>query len=251
MKKHIYYFLLFILSFFILKIPSFAEEEILIIFDASSSMLYKVNNEPKYIQTIKVLKKVLSQTDNSKKIGLRVIGVSVDSNLLSYVISPEKMCKSTKILSPIKSNNINNIISNLDSIILPLGLSPITYSLSMAIDNDFSTNANPKHIILVTDGEEGCDKDPCEYIKEISSIRNDIKIDVIAISVNSNNDFMQLKCLAEYTGGKIKSANNTDEINIAFHSFLPKLSSFYNIPNDNLTKRNIINYKNYLLETDK
>ena len=238
------YFLLFSVN------TAKAEEDILILFDASTSMMYEIDNQPKYIQMVDVIKKILSRTDSSKKIGLRIIGIPLNPSMVSYIFSPQKMCRATELLNPIKSNNIDNIIVNLDSI-FPLGLSPMTYSLATAITSDFSISANPKHIILITDGEEGCDQDPCQFIKEITSVRKDIKIDVIAINVTEDKAIHQLKCLAQYTGGEVKNANNPDQMDFAFLSVLSKFSSYSKFSQYTPSQRNIINYKNYMFETDK
>ena len=63
-------FILLTLSFLLFSVNTAkAEEEILILFDASTSMMYEIDNQPKYIQMVDVIKKILSRTDSSKKIG--------------------------------------------------------------------------------------------------------------------------------------------------------------------------------------
>ena len=83
-----------------------------------------------------------------------------------------------------------------------IGETPIAYSLMQAINNDFRNPNTLKHIVLITDGGEGCGGDPCRLIADLMRYRNDIKIDVIAIAGDENSSFMGLTCLPNSTGGK-------------------------------------------------
>ena len=177
-------------------------------------------------------------------------GLSLNQNSISYVLSPKKMCQATQLINPIKLNNVDNIIKNLENI-FPLGLSPITYSLKTAIQYDFSDSANPKHIILITDGEEGCGENPCKYIKEITSYRKDIKIDVIIIGEIEDEAQTQLNCLSQHTNGKIIEIDNAQELNSAFYSIVYNYGHSYNFTNNIQQKNNIIKYKSYMFETYK
>ena len=62
-----------------------------------------------------------------------------------------------------------------------------------------------KKIILVTDGFDTCDGDPCAYIKALVAGRTDIVIDVIATGRNSS-----LRCLSEATKGDFYYINSRD-----------------------------------------
>ena len=250
MLKSFIFSCLLIIFYFIFLTPAIAEEETLILFDASTSMMYEINNEPKYIIVINSIKEVLSKSNSSMKIGMRIIGLSLNQNSISYVLSPKKMCQATQLINPIKLNNVDNIIKNLENI-FPLGLSPITYSLKTAIQYDFSDSANPKHIILITDGEEGCGENPCKYIKEITSYRKDIKIDVIIIGEIEDEAQTQLNCLSQHTNGKIIEIDNAQELNSAFYSIVYNYGHSYNFTNNIQQKNNIIKYKSYMFETYK
>ena len=228
-----------------------ADEETLIIFDASVSMLENFSGQPKYITAVEEAKTVLDAMDASKSIGLRTIGVPLDVSILSFIQNPAEMCKATRLETPISANNIQAVKSALDRV-FPLGTTPLTYALNTAVNYDFSPYAALKHIILVTDGAESCNGDPCKYIRELMQTRRDIKIDIIAIGVNSE-DFMQLKCLADSTTGSIINAQNKKELKNAFDSFLKpefssKLQPVYR--NSNSQNSDII-YRNYMFETYK
>lgn len=242
---------LIILSIFLLIISPCksiaANEETLIIFDASVSMLEKFYGQPKYILAIDEAKSVLNTMDTSKYIGLRTIGISVDNAIISFLMNPDELCKATKLVAPIRSNNIEYIKTGLDNI-FPLGTTPLTYTLNLAINYDFSKSSPLKHIILVTDGAESCNGDPCKYIRDLMQTRKDIKIDIIAIGVNAD-DFKQLKCLSDTTYGSIVNVSKPSDFKPAFNNFLIP-SILKKVENNNFTKVNKteIQYKNYLIE---
>lgn len=249
--------ILLLILFFIY--PLFAnanQEETLILLDASVSMLEPLGETPKYILAINEAKKVITNLDKSKPIGLRTIGISIENAMDILSGDSEIFCKGTKLLSPIAPNNSNEINTKLD-LIFPLGTTPITYSLQEAIKNDFNSSSY-KHIILITDGGESCNADPCSYIRGVMSSRSDIKIDVIAIGV-TGNDANELSCLANATSGQMFNVKNPDDLSTAMNKFIHNSSLIpqYNHPNiSNKIQTNInsyikkepdIKYKNYLL----
>jgi Ca-activated chloride channel family protein len=202
-------------------------------------MLSKFKGEPKYLTAINAVKMQLDKTPNTMPIGLRTIGLTMENALTTFMQGDEGMCKATRLTVPIRQNNSAYIKQSLDNI-FPLGTTPLTYTLESAINYDFSKSAQ-KHIILVTDGAESCNGNPCEYIKNLTKTRSDIKIDIIAIGVNSE-DFAQLKCLTDSTHGTIFNVENPEEINKAFNKFLTPTMTI------NLNKQDVI-YKNYVFET--
>ena len=237
-------------------LPVSAKEETLILLDASVSMMEPFGETPKYLLAINEAKKVLSTYDRNKAIGLRTIGISIENAMDFLTGDTESFCKATRLVSPITENNISEINSKLD-LVFPLGTTPLTYALQQSINNDFSLNSY-KHIILITDGGESCNADPCSYIRRIMSSRRDIKIDVIAIGV-SDNEFNELNCLTQATSGEIYNIKTPIDLSSALNKFLDNsnIAQPFNKPNiENKIKENIpklienqsqIKYKNYLL----
>jgi hypothetical protein len=91
-------------------------------------------------------------------------------------------------------------------------MTPITYSLKQAVNNDFKDLDGIKHIILLTDGGENCDESPCDYSIELMKKRRDIKIDVVAFNVNDDEDLAQLRCVADVTSGQFIEANTNAQL---------------------------------------
>jgi Ca-activated chloride channel family protein len=108
-----------------------------------------------------IAKKMLSEfLDSVQKvpnleIALRCYGHQVP-------LRPERSCTDTKLEVPFGKNNAAAIKNRLKTIV-PKGTTPIAYTLEQC-GNDFpsSSSANIRNIIiLITDGIEECDGDPC------------------------------------------------------------------------------------------
>ena len=154
---------------------------------------------------------------------------------------------------PIARYNAVNISDKLGQL-NPQGVSPIGYSLRQAIQNDFSPAASLKHIILVTDGAENCGDDPCLFIKRLVKLRDDIKIDVIGITVDENA-YSQLNCLSVQTKGNYYTVNTPEDFKIKFDQAFYSETPNSDKPKTNTIKKYIspesgIKYKSFILEFD-
>lgn len=188
---------------------------IMLLVDYSSSMVNWINLAKD------VLKTVVPEIPSNTKVGLRVFGQGVPQNTKIYskkyrvyVSGPyftskyarEELCKFTKLAVFPRRYNNSSIIAGLDSAKIG-NLTPLTYALKETVNKDLSNfyKKSKKKIILVTDGFDTCDGDPCAYIKSLVASRRDIVIDVIAIGGNSN-----LRCLSEATKGDFYYINSRD-----------------------------------------
>ncbi len=213
MKNFTYLIVLFIFLF--ISQPSFSNEdrETLIILDQSASMIEHYNGRPKIEYAINAINSILSNMSDNEYIGLRTVGVHPLKMMRMITKVPNALCRATDKLNPIEKNNKADIYDSLRRIV-PSGASPLQYTLETAINNDFYLRSRVKHIILVTDGYENCDGDPCNYIRRIMTTRRDIKIDIITIGANPQ-DLNSLGCLSSATNGKIfdiKSQNDVPNV---------------------------------------
>ncbi|MGE0561710.1 MAG: VWA domain-containing protein [Flavobacteriales bacterium] len=144
----------------LLAINSFAQEKtktrILFVLDASQSMYGLWGQE----QKMKVASRLLSNLMDSLQhvenleVALRVYGHQFS------VAAGNRSCEDTKLEVPFGGKNYSKIKSKLTEI-RPTGTTPIAYSLEQT-KNDFPPCANCRNIIiLITDGIEECQGDPC------------------------------------------------------------------------------------------
>ena len=177
------------------------QRETLILFDSSGSMVDPFEGKTKIEHAADAVFNILQQMPNDEKIGLRTIGVHPSQIMNLLNAGRKEICQQTLLHNPIRSYNEEHIIGSLKEL-YPFGPSPLAYALRTVVENDFQHYTPEKHIILITDGYETCDGNPCEYIKYLMTQRDDIIIDVVAIGANKY-DLSYLQCLTDSTGGKI------------------------------------------------
>ena len=179
-------------------------EQLLFVIDFSQSMSEKINGESKSQMVAKVLEEFLPQIPEQIPIGLRVYGHKC--GLTAY-----HACKASQLVVPINNNATTSISQQLRQL-NPRGMTPITYSLKQAVTSDFGNFKGTKHIILFTDGGENCDESPCKYAIELSKLRRDFVIDVIAFNIGNKDDLEQLECTALVTKGEFYQADTKAEL---------------------------------------
>ena len=245
--------ILFIIIFFILQlspIPAKAQKETLILLDQSASMYEPFEDSIKFNYAKKAIIKILNNLSDNESIGFRTIGINPSRLRARGFVDNYALCTATDKLNNIMPHSNQNIKMNLDYII-PSGTSPIEYVLNKAIKEDFSQNSDKKQIILVTDGYDNCNGDPCGYIKRLMLNRNDITINIVGIGA-SDNDFEGLKCLTSASGGNIINIKTPYELENSISYITNKISipeTTYNIENKTIPDNNSkIEYKNYFME---
>lgn len=233
------------------KIP-FVEsnEETLIILDYSNSMNSRIGYTSKLITAIDALRNVLNNAPDEARIGLRILGYSSSSysNANNLSLYEQEICSETKLVVPIGQNTKENILNSFNNY-TSRGASPIGLALREAVQKDFSPTSNFKHIVLITDGADTCGDNPCLYLANLLRARNDIRIDVIGITVKEN-EYSSLQCLAASGKGAFYEVRNTNEFNSVFNSvftFNTKRNVF-KAPQTQSVQKPKITYKNYLFE---
>ncbi len=127
------------------------------VFDASFSMFGQWQSGMK----MDIAKKMLSEFMDSIK-GIDNIEVALRCYGHQYSLRPERNCQDTKLEVPFGKDNFLAIKNRLKTIV-PKGTTPIAYTLEQC-GGDFPAPSNPSLrniIILITDGIEECDGDPC------------------------------------------------------------------------------------------
>ena len=181
-----------------------SDEQTLFILDYSNSMNEMLLDKTKYEMLLESMKIILSKMSPKNKIGLRVYGQR-------WGFTPLDACRASCLAVPIGVNTYGEISQALARY-KPRGMTPITYSLKQAVQKDFRGIDGEKHIILITDGGENCDESPCKYAIELVKYRKDIRIDVIALNIDSYDDLEQLECTAKVTRGMLYNADTKAEL---------------------------------------
>jgi Ca-activated chloride channel homolog len=180
---------------------------VLFIFDDSQSMMGQWQSGAK----IDIAKKLLGEIlDSLKKEENLELAFRVYGHQKRY---PPKDCDDTKLEVPFAKNNIDKIKQKLNSLV-PKGTTPIALSLE-ACANDFPKSTSRNIVILITDGLEECEGDPCAVSKALQSKGIILKPFIIGIG-NVAENLKQLECVGSvYDAANEKTFKNVMNIVIS------------------------------------
>jgi len=175
---------------------------ILFIFDASNSMNAQWQNGSK----MTIAKKLLSNTVDelrgveNTELGLRVYGHQFK------ILPGQQNCDDTKLEVEFSTGdgNIDKIKSKIRSIEAK-GTTPIARSLEYSAE-DFPECSNCRNvIILITDGIEACDEDPCAVSRALRA--KGIKLKPFVIGVGLDTSYLgQFNCIGEFLSAETEDS---------------------------------------------
>lgn len=174
-------------------------EGVYLIFDASGSMWGRLANSSMKIEAAKkALKRFISGDFHGKELALRVYGHR-----------REKDCSDTELVIPFGplSEVAGPFVEAVQGI-QPKGRTPISRSFRAALE-DFGDR--PGTIILISDGIETCDEDPCALMREWREKNVQIVVHVVGFGADEKTK-SALKCIAEEAGTPYHDAGSTEEL---------------------------------------
>lgn len=187
------------------------DPHILFILDGSGSMWAKIGDEEKITIAKDVMTDLISTLPENVKIGLEVYGHRKKGD-----------CNDIEVLVPVGKAGRDEIVRIIRSI-QPKGMTPITTSLEVAAEHLKDMEADTT-IILVSDGKETCEGDPCARIQALKETGLRLTAHVIGFDIKSEEK-EQLACIAEQGGGRYFSADNADQLKDALSEVIEQASS--------------------------
>jgi len=196
---------------------------ILFLFDASQSMYGKWESDTKF----EVAKKLLSHiTDSLQKIPNVETALHVYGHTKKF---PPQDCDDNKLEVPFAKTNARKIREKLESI-RPSGTTPIARSLE-ACGKDFPDLNGRNIIILITDGIEECDGDPCAVSRELQ--KKGIFLKPFVIGLNLSTELQkQFECVGTFFDASTESTFNTI-MNVVITQALNNTTLQVNLLDDN------------------
>jgi Ca-activated chloride channel homolog len=161
---------------------------LLFVLDASQSMYGRWQSDMKISIAKKLLVNLLDSLETVKNIevGLRLYGHQFNF--------PPQVCNDTKLVVPFSKGNIPTIKTRIKSIV-PKGTTPIAFALEQS-GYDFPPCDNCRNIVvLITDGLEECDGDPCAVSRALQLKGVVLKPFIIGIGKNFSEAF---DCVGTY-----------------------------------------------------
>ncbi|MCP5538132.1 MAG: VWA domain-containing protein [Akkermansiaceae bacterium] len=166
----------------------------IIVLDASGSMWGQVNGEAKIVIARRVIRQLVTRLPENVHLGLVAYGhrKKGDCSDIQLLIEPGK----------VDSKRFINVVDN----ITPKGMTPLTSAIEFAAEN-LAFKEQKASVILVSDGKETCDRDPCEAAKKLEKLGVDFTAHVVAFDL-SEKDAKSIECIARETGGRFLTAND-------------------------------------------
>lgn len=191
-------------------------EDAMIVFDASGSMAGNLGQgfmtqKPRIHEVQKALARVLPNVTQFRKVGL-----------ITYGPGPYRQCNVQLDLRPIANaaEPIMTAVTGLN----PAGKTPLTEAVEQAA-KVLEHRSKPGVVVLLTDGEETCDGDPCTLGKTLVNTSSNLTVHVIGFQMKNFSwtgvsSVLDVKCLAQETGGLYISAENEEDLVKAFQQTL-------------------------------
>lgn len=177
--------------------PAFAQRT-LIVLDASGSMWGQIEGKPKLQIAREALRSVLAGTPADTEIGLMAYGHREKGN-----------CADIELVVP-PGKGRAGAVSEAAARMRFLGKTPLTEAVRQAAVSLRYTEEKAT-VVLITDGVETCQADPCALAAELAKSGVGFTAHVVGFGL-SREEGRKVACLAEKTGGRYIPAGNAGEL---------------------------------------
>ncbi len=174
------------------------QPQIMIVLDGSGSMWGKIEDKAKITIARETLERVVDQLPSTSEVGLIVYGhrQKGDCNDIETLVEPAAG----------QAEKIKQAVAELN----PKGKTPLSASVQIAAEK-LKYTENKATVVLVTDGLETCEAEPCQLAVELERLGVDFTAHVIGFGLTLDEG-KQIACLAEGTGGLYLAADNANEL---------------------------------------
>lgn len=178
--------------------PSLAAERAIIVLDGSGSMWAQIDGEARISIARETLSSVLADLPGDLELGLMSYGHREKGNCgdIEMLVEP---AAGTGAAIAAAANKIN-----------PKGMTPLSDAVRLAAE-DLRFTEQKATVILITDGLETCEVDPCALGSELENQGIDFTTHVLGFGL-SDEEGRAVACLAENTGGQYLSAQDGDDL---------------------------------------
>jgi Ca-activated chloride channel homolog len=181
----------------------------ILVLDASGSMWGQLNGKAKITIAKEVISELIDAIPKDFQTGLIVYGHrrKGDCNDIEMVLAPGPH-------NPAAMKQKIQAIS-------PKGKTPLSEAVKQAAEALKYTEEKAT-VVLVSDGLETCNVDPCKLATELAMTGVDFTVHVIGFDI-SKGDQERLRCLADKTGGLFLSADNATSLRDALFKTVEKI----------------------------
>ncbi len=174
---------------------------IVYVLDASNSMWGQIEGTAKIQIAKSALRGMVGDIDES-----------VDISLVAYGHRSAGDCGDIEVMAGLGQADKAQLLAQLDGL-QPKGKTPISAALVTA-GNVFPTNDAVNQIVLISDGIETCEGDPCQTAQKLAMAGAETRVHAIGFDVDASAR-AQLECIAKAGKGVYLDASNASGLNDA------------------------------------
>jgi hypothetical protein len=178
--------------------PAMADPVSVLVFDASGSMWNRVEGD---LTRIEVARDVMGDYFASRD-GTAPLSV------IAYGHNRRGDCRDIEVVAPMGTAAAD--MEGRLRALMPRGMTPLTDSLALAREQ-IPPTAESADIILVTDGLENCEGDPCALAGRLAGEGIDIRAHVVGFGL-TRKEVEALSCITDQTGGMLFQTNSGREL---------------------------------------
>lgn len=182
--------------------PALADENVMVVFDGSNSMWGQIDGTAKIEIARNVMENLLGDWVDDRNVGL-----------MAYGHRRRGDCSDIEMLVQPGAQSRSSILETINKI-TPTGKTPLTDAVEQAA-KALSYKDQPATVVLISDGLESCERDPCALADALSKGGVGFTAHVVGFGLKSDEDAQSLACIAERTGGQYITASNADELGSA------------------------------------
>jgi len=198
-------------TIFVFATAAQASEEAMLIFDASRSMWGQIEGKNRIVIAREVLGQAFYRHEATLKLGI-----------MAYGNRSHSYCSDINHIKPVGRINAASYSKALRRI-NPRGKTPISRAIRLGASRLDYKNKKAT-LILMSDGLDNCNGNPCAMAKSLEEGANFLTIHVIAFSM-PKEDHAGLSCIARNTGGKFFIANDGSELAQAFDQIVEEITT--------------------------
>ncbi|MCV2894348.1 VWA domain-containing protein [Lentibacter sp. XHP0401] len=171
----------------------------ILVLDGSGSMWGQIDGVNKIVIARDVVGKILADFPPEENLGLTVYGHRERGNCadIETIVAPGPHT-AADILAAVNAIN-------------PRGKTPMTDAI-IAAAQALRYTEEAATVILVSDGIETCNPDPCAAARALEEAGIDFTAHVVGFDVTEAAALAQMQCIADETGGAFLTASNADEL---------------------------------------
>ncbi|MEL6645399.1 MAG: VWA domain-containing protein [Pseudomonadota bacterium] len=179
--------------------PAFAEDNVMVVFDGSNSMWGQIDGLSKIEIARDVMDNLLGDWVDERRVGL-----------MAYGHRRRGDCGDIEVLVTPGAAERGAILDRIAGI-TPTGKTPLTDAVQQAAEA-LSYEDSPATVVLISDGVESCERDPCALARALEQGGVGFTAHVVGFGLGREEDTRSLACIAEATGGQYITAANADEL---------------------------------------